>query len=414
MDAVYTKSTSHTAEHIAESIKDIIEKRQSEGVKYAGYITDNTSANKSAWAILEKQFPDMFFYGCVCHVLHLIVKRLCSKVEFLGELEKECKSVVKFFKSSNLERSRLKEMQTGLKLPNLVLPGETRWGSLLKCFTTLLASKAVLEDFVNDEGFISRAADRIGREKREAIRDFINGSAFNNIRIAIKLLTPICNLIVAFQDDKKPISDVCESFLSLNDTFSSINGLTSENLGKIKETVHHYWDFIKNPCHLFSNLLDPRYTGKKLGAERNVVIEQFYDRYPDAGEELDGFFAYCNTNENARVFQGVKSGATRVIVWWEGQCDFPKLREIALQLFSLTPANSACERNFSNFSFVHSKLRNRLGNDKAREAVYVFANAKEFKKSDSGNSNDAVGDYESEGYSSNNEDFEELSNACDE
>ena len=220
----------------------------------------------------------------------------------------------------------------------------------------------------------------------------------------------------------KPISDVCESFLSLNDIFSSIHGLAPEYLEKVKEAVYHYWDFIKNPCHLFSNLLDPRYTGKILGAERNVVIEQFYERYPDAGEELDGFFAYCKRNEDARVFQGVKSGATRVIVWWEGQSDFPQLREIALQLFSLAPANSACERNFSNFSFVHSKLRNRLGNNKAREAVYVFANAKELKKSDKRIPNDAVGeyeseavgDYESEGYSSNNEDYEEISNASDE
>ena len=51
-------------------------------------------------------------------------------------------------------------------------------------------------------------------------------------------------------------------------------------------------------------------------------------------------------------------------------------------MFCLTPANSACERNFSNYSFIHSKLRNRLGNDKAKESVYIFANAKEIKGED--------------------------------
>ena len=66
-----------------------------------------------------------------------------------------------------------------------------------------------------------------------------------------------------------------------------------------------------------------------------------------------------------------------MIVWWEGRTDFQNLRHVALKLFSLVPANSACERNFSNYSFIHSKLRNRLDNDTARKGVYVFANSKE-------------------------------------
>ena len=37
---------------------------------------------------------------------------------------------------------------------------------------------------------------------------------------------------------------------------------------------------------------------------------------------------------------------------------------------------------FSNYSFIHSKLRNRLGNDKAKESVYIFANAMEIKGED--------------------------------
>ena len=71
-----------------------------------------------------------------------------------------------FFKSSNLERVRFREKQDELKLRTLVLPGDTRWGSLLKCFITLLASKSTLEDYTNDGDFISRGADRQAKEKR--------------------------------------------------------------------------------------------------------------------------------------------------------------------------------------------------------------------------------------------------------
>ena len=33
---------------------------ENEGVKYAGYITDKTSANKAAWKQLQKDFPVKF------------------------------------------------------------------------------------------------------------------------------------------------------------------------------------------------------------------------------------------------------------------------------------------------------------------------------------------------------------------
>jgi len=41
-----------------------------------GMVTDNISANKKSWKILEQKFPDKYFYGCVCHTLNLIVKDL--------------------------------------------------------------------------------------------------------------------------------------------------------------------------------------------------------------------------------------------------------------------------------------------------------------------------------------------------
>ena len=203
----------------------------------------------------------------------------------------------------------------------------------------------------------------------------------NNVRIAIKLLTPICNLIVEFQNDTKPISDVYEAFCTLRDEFNKMQGLSPETLPIINETIDHYWEFLKNPCHVFSNLIDPRYIGRSMGAaERHAIIEEFHESYPEAAEELDSFFAFCRTHSKTAIFNGLRSGKTTVITWWEGQMEFNNLRDVALKLFSLVAANSACEKFFLNFAFIHSKSRNRLGNEKARKCVYVFANSKEYKE----------------------------------
>jgi hypothetical protein len=61
--------------------------------------------------------------------------------------------------------------------------------------------------------------------------------------------------------------------------------------------------------------------------------------------------------------------------WWHrvGGNALPK---IAKCILSLTCSASSCERNWSMYSFVHSKNRNRLGVDKVEALVYIYTNSK--------------------------------------
>jgi hypothetical protein len=61
--------------------------------------------------------------------------------------------------------------------------------------------------------------------------------------------------------------------------------------------------------------------------------------------------------------------------WWHrvGGNALPK---IAKRILSLTCSASSCERNWSMYSFVHSKSRNCLGIDKAEALVYIYTNSK--------------------------------------
>jgi hypothetical protein len=52
------------------------------------------------------------------------------------------------------------------------------------------------------------------------------------------------------------------------------------------------------------------------------------------------------------------------------------LPKIAKCILSLTCSTSSCKRNWSMYSFVHSKSRNRLGIDKAEALVYIYTNSK--------------------------------------
>ncbi|KAH9360758.1 hypothetical protein HPB48_020237 [Haemaphysalis longicornis] len=60
--------------------------------------------------------------------------------------------------------------------------------------------------------------------------------------------------------------------------------------------------------------------------------------------------------------------------WWEGLCFNEPLNPIAGQILQIPPSSAACERNWSEFGNVHTKLRNRLSGDRVQKLVYVHSN----------------------------------------
>ncbi|KAJ1397001.1 hypothetical protein B484DRAFT_304680, partial [Ochromonadaceae sp. CCMP2298] len=64
----------HSAEWMANDAQRVMTTIDPTLQSIAGMVTDNTNANKAMWKLLSAKYPDKFFYGCVCHALHLIVK----------------------------------------------------------------------------------------------------------------------------------------------------------------------------------------------------------------------------------------------------------------------------------------------------------------------------------------------------
>lgn len=67
--------------------------------------------------------------------------------------------------------------------------------------------------------------------------------------------------------------------------------------------------------------------------------------------------------------------------WWQtaGACA-PELQKVAIRVLAQPVSACACERNWSTFSFIHNKRRNRLTQKRASALVYVFSNLRILKK----------------------------------
>ncbi|KAH6573046.1 hypothetical protein BASA60_006213 [Batrachochytrium salamandrivorans] len=58
-------------------------------LSFADVVTDNTSTNKKAWALLREIFPSCYFKGCCSHGIHLLVKDIfaATKTKQAGNTE---------------------------------------------------------------------------------------------------------------------------------------------------------------------------------------------------------------------------------------------------------------------------------------------------------------------------------------
>ena len=65
--------------------------------------------------------------------------------------------------------------------------------------------------------------------------------------------------------------------------------------------------------------------------------------------------------------------------WWSMYgYKAPVLQGLAMKVLSQTTSASACERNWSAYNNILSKKRNRLGDDRCKDLVYVFTNQRLF------------------------------------
>lgn len=129
-------------------------------------------------------------------------------------------------------------------------------------------------------------------------------------------------------------------------------------------TVHHFIAYI----------LDPRFCGDKLTEKQyDSAMDYLNAHYSNLMPEILLFRAkggpFKKYSFSADVVQKLKP-----IMWWKSLNIgiSPEMMKFTMQLFSAVASSASLERIFSTYGYVHSKVRNRLGNEKAAKLVTVF------------------------------------------
>jgi hypothetical protein len=122
--------------------------------KVRAVITDHAANMKLAWRLLKDKYPTLITYGCQAHGLNLLIRDIIN-LPLIKKVLGKCMKIIKFFTQKQLPRQWLKNVQLekGGKEIALTKPVETRWGSYLASFESILKNREYLQTLAITQDF---------------------------------------------------------------------------------------------------------------------------------------------------------------------------------------------------------------------------------------------------------------------
>jgi len=300
------------------------------------------------------------------------------ELDLAKDTMQSAKNIINYFRSHQVLLAILQRLQKekyGSHIA-LLLPGATRWGSAYYCLVNLLKTKVAIQNSIHEEF-------RIVEEINGQINNF---EFWRNAKILCEFLEPFVKFINHLQSDQPRLSSVYIQLKSIENRILQNIEIAPDFKTHVLAFGKQRWtNFLFNPVVLLAYQLDPKYRGEILNADRcDPIIEREILRLVPEGKENQVLMEYSDYIGKLGGFSDDHLWGditSQPINWWTLVARrYPLLSTIARQVLSIPSTSAASERNWSSFGFIHSKLRNRLGDDKVEKCVYLYWNMKILKQ----------------------------------
>jgi hypothetical protein len=171
------------------------------------------------------------------------------------------------------------------------------------------------------------------------------------------------------QSDYASIADACEVWAGL---------LRNPVLQAHQKTVEDRFSQAVDDIHVMAHMLHTKYRGEGLSEELKEHARQWLEEeHPDFLPYVIAFAAGDDPFPQSLCREQVLKN-TRSVTWWKSIRNSasikipPEFSSFVIQLMKLPASSASIERVFSNFGHIWSKLRNRLGLEKAAKLVFCF------------------------------------------
>ena len=342
-----TTTMCKTAENCGELSKEAIKKAETTyGCTVNSIVTDNAKNMETMHKILHENNNQLHVYGCLAHWLNLLGQDITPSAVMKHIIE-----VQKYFCNHHLPSAWLKECNGSVK-PQL--PGDTIWKSQLTSLDTFLTNRPHYTAIVQDH---EDAFDRI------VVNKIMDYNLYRQARDLVEQLKPVAVAIDKAQRDRTSLADGCDIFFDL---------LDEPALKCHEEHVQHRFKQAIQPCHLTAYMLHPKYQGQKLNVEQQEIVNEWL-----LAKNPDYLCAAVSFKTKSVPFPPSYFKITHLhpVTWWKGlrTAQLPEnFSNTMVQLHSACASSASIERVFSSFSYIHSKLCNRLSVAKASKILFCY------------------------------------------
>ncbi|KAG5674167.1 hypothetical protein PVAND_004150 [Polypedilum vanderplanki] len=369
---INTSGITQTSEAISNEITNVILEVGEK--KFCALITDNAVVMRGAWKLIESRFPHISANGCAAHVMNLLIKDIMD-ISIYKQVATSAGKIIKFINNHHNVLAKFEEIKNDIGVTHkLSLPVTTRWYSHYISINDLINAKYACIKLVDTEPTI---ADITPKDKSKEVINLIRNNVFWEKAILLaKILEYPTKIIGIFENDSSTLDKVYHYFGELYKHF--------EHDIVIQQLVKKRWDFIMTESIGISYMLSPASVLNNfyidddkidiMGQIKSIADTRYGD---DVGEKvLPEFTKFVDKIKNLNESRKATILNLNAINYWKliGFNEFPNLYKIASTTCGIPCSSAASERIWSTYRFIHSRLRNRLGNDKIEKLVFIYIN----------------------------------------
>lgn len=354
--------------------------------------TDNAANMLGAMDDIVATYPHMTKQGCTAHALDLFLEDW-AKVPQFKSLIINARRVCLYIRNHHVPMALFREASN----LQLLMPAETRFACNLLMIQRLVEVRPALEEVVQHPNFTEYVAGLFNRQnghRARALAGLVKATIEdpNFWHRCVNYEQMLKDIIVGLRifDGREPAMG--RAWLAMNNMKKHVFSLRHNPFyvparvaTHLEESFMKRWDMVRTDLHLAGALLNP-YLRDVVEVQENGDFKRALNRVvrklsPVVGVNFNEVMMELTEYEERQgPYNPLEAPDIREVnlqphQWWHRVGD-RALSKIASRILSLTCSASSCERNWSMYSFVHNKSRNRLGTKKAEALVYIYANSR--------------------------------------
>lgn len=378
---INTQGNAQTAAQVASDISDTIETLGREKVDKV--VTDTCNTMKASWALLEARYPHLNCYGCAAHVLNLLIKDIVKSVEF-NNLIAQNEKIVMFIRNhtalNHLYSELMSEFGVTKKLTKAV---PTRWLSTHTSLQNTHDAKDLIKKMAVEHSNVFKKISSSEFKAQDILKIILNENFWKKLATCVAKLKLPSLLIQRVEADNSSTEIVYGVFISLYEFYGQRKDKRAQKL--VMERFQYISCDLIKAAHMLNHIqaMSMKYmviNGVSddincLQALRNQALKFGGNQLQQRTDvEIQQFHAHMRNVINDDSIATYKSLTSTS--YWEmfGNSRYPALYELTKHLFG-SASSAPSERGWSCIRLIHTRLRNRLSQDKIDKILFLKVNS---------------------------------------